>query len=379
MRIGIDALPLTAPMTGVGHYTFELATALARTQPHSQFELVYPSNYPEIQLQNLDDMPNLRLQRVKVGAVGRRWFAAGLPRYLRRAGIDLFHGTNYEVPLWRLCASVLTIHDLSHYFHPDTHEPRRVKRSRRRLPLMVRNADAIITPSDTVRAQVCEVFGVRPELVFAIPEAARTTFYPVAVEQSAPRLERLGIGEDFFLAVGTLEPRKNLSVLVAAFAKLAAENGQNSSQLVIAGGKGWLTDPLFEQIRHSQLGDRIVLTDYLQDEDLRALYSSCRAFIYPSIYEGFGLPPLEAMACGAPVVASQIGAHEETSQGSARLFDPKNSDQLAQILLELSTDQSAREALSQKGKLRAAEFSWEKTAEMTWQVYEKAFEWFSSK
>jgi glycosyltransferase involved in cell wall biosynthesis len=389
MRIGLDGLPLTAPKTGVGHYTFELACALANIEPANQFEIVYPSTYPTIgpvddgnealvaddSSHNLPD--NLKLRRVRVGPLGRHWWSAGLPRYVRHGKLDLFHGTNYDVPLWRRSATVLTIHDLSHLLHPETHEKRSVRRARRRLPLMARTADAVITPTQSIRREVCEQLNASPEKVFAIPEAARACFRPLAFAETADVRRRLGVADDFLLTVGTLEPRKNLSVLVNAFEEVARARPQSNTQLVIAGGRGWLSGPLFRALEKSPLRDRILLTDYLHDEDLRALYASCRAFVYPSIYEGFGLPPLEAMACGAPVIASRIPAHEETAGSAAWLFDPQNVDELAQKILELLGDENARRELSIAGQQRAAEFSWEKTARLTWSVYESALLRFS--
>jgi hypothetical protein len=158
MHIGLDGIPLTEPKTGVGHYTFELAVAMARVSPDSNFEIVYPSNLRPVTVadQELTLPSNLEIKRVRVGPVGRYWWSAGLPRYVRRNGIELFHGTNYDVPPWRQCATVLTIHDLSLLIHPETHEKRRVSRSRRRLPLMGRAANAIIVPTESVRAEVCE-------------------------------------------------------------------------------------------------------------------------------------------------------------------------------------------------------------------------------
>ncbi len=320
MRVGLDGLPLTSPKTGVGHYTFELASALPRAAPASSFEIIYPSSYPAINfIENgkgvaLPD--NLRLERVQV--------------------------------------------------------------ARRRLPVMARAADAIITPSESVRREVCERLKTGPEKVFTIPEAARACFHPLAFAETADVRRRLGVGDDFLLAVGTLEPRKNLSLLVRAFERLTREQLIPNTQLVIAGGRGWLSAALFATIEKSPARDRILLTDYLHDEDLRALYSSCRAFIYPSIYEGFGLPPLEAMACGAPVIASRIPALEETTGGAALLFDPQNADELAQKILELLADENARRALSTAGQQRAAEFSWERTARFTWNVYEEALRRFST-
>ena len=380
MHIGLDGLPLTVPKTGVGHYTFELARALASLEPASQFEIVYPSTYPSISLNEPSPgLPaNLQLNRVRVGPLGRYWWSTGLPRYIRRSKLQLFHGTNYDVPLWRRSATVLTIHDLSQLLHSETHERRSVKRAKRRLPHMARIADAIITPTESVRRDVCEVLKVSSEKVFAITEAARACFRPLAFAETADVRSRLGIGDDFLLTVGTLEPRKNLSVLVSAFAEVARARPQSNTQLVIAGGRGWLSGPLFEAIAKSSMRDRIFLTDYLHDEDLQALYSSCRAFVYPSIHEGFGLPPLEAMACGAPVVASRIPALEETTGGTALLFDPKSVEELTRSILELLDNESARRELSTAGQRRAAEFSWEKTARLTWNVYEEALRRFQN-
>ena len=380
MHIGLDGLPLTVPKTGVGHYTFELARALASLEPASQFEIVYPSTYPSISLSEPSPglLANLQLNRVRVGPLGRYWWSTGLPRYIRRSRLQLFHGTNYDIPLWRRSATVLTIHDLSQLLHSETHERRSVKRAKRRLPHMARIADAIITPTESVRRDVCEVLKVSSEKVFAIPEAARACFRPLAFAETADVRSRLGIGDDFLLTVGTLEPRKNLSVLVSAFAEVARARPQSNTQLVIAGGRGWLSGPLFEAIAKSRVRDRIVLTDYLHDEDLQALYSSCRAFVYPSIHEGFGLPPLEAMACGAPVVASRIPALEETTGGAALLFDPMSVAELTRSILELLDNESAQRELSNAGQRRAAEFSWEKTARLTWNVYEEALRRFQN-
>ena len=373
MHIGLDGLPLTAAKTGVGHYTYELARALASTVPSSRFEIVYPSTYAAIDKPNSALLPpNLILNRVMVGPLGRHWWSAGLPRYIRRSKLELFHGTNYDVPLWRRCATVLTIHDLSQLLHSETHEKRSVSRAQRRLPLMSRTADAIITPTESVRVDVCEFLKASPDKVFAIPEAARACFKPLAFAETASVRRRLGIGDDFLLSVGTLEPRKNLSVLISALADLARERPESNTQLVIAGGRGWLSNPLFEAIEKSPVRDRIVLTDYLNDDDLQTLYSSCRAFVYPSIHEGFGLPPLEAMACGAPVIASRIPALEETTGAAALLFDPKSVSDLTRNILELLENENARRELAAAGQRRAAEFSWEKTARLTWNVYEEA-------
>jgi len=404
MRIALDGLPLTAPKSGVGHYTDELARALAVTNPAVSFEITYPSTYPPLTLAaqgNNRELPdNLKVARVPVGRLGRHWWSIGLPSYIRREKLDLFHGTNYDVPLRRHCATVLTIHDLSQLLHPETHPRRSVSRARRRLPLMARMADAIIVPTETVRREVLEYFKLSAADVFAIPEAARRSFRAVDLSETDIVRKRLGVGENFVLAVGTLEPRKNLQLLISAFEEIAGAVAQPSGraqwfstqalpdgratapaqslQLVIAGGTGWLSGPFFEALESSPVRSRILLTDYLQDEDLCALYSSCRTFVYPSIYEGFGLPPLEAMACGAPVIASRIPTLVETLDDAAHFFDPQSSEQLARAIIEVTTNQDLRQRLISAGLERVSQFSWERTAQLTMEVYHVALNKFAS-
>jgi glycosyltransferase involved in cell wall biosynthesis len=374
MLIGLDAIPLTEPRAGVGHYTYELARALAEASPVDEFELVYPSSYPAVNLEERGRLPlNLKEARVRVGAVGRRWWSAGLPRYAARRGFRLFHGTNYEVPLWGGATRVLTIHDLSLLSHPETHERRRVWRARRRLPLMSRAADAVVTPTEAVRLEVCSRLRVAPSKVFAVHEAARECFKPMGKREAADALRALGInGGEFLLAVGTIEPRKNLATLVRAFEEFLRERPASGLRLVIAGGRGWLSGPLFESIEKSLARGRVVLAGYVSDEQLCALYTTCAAFVYPSLYEGFGLPPLEAMSCGAPVIAGWTPAVVEVSAGAACLFDPRDHVQLARALLELLEDEPARRALSEAGLRRAAHFSWQRTARATLDVYAEA-------
>lgn len=370
MHIGLDGLPLTSPKTGVGHYTLELARALAKSQPSSQFELLYPSTYPSVTV--AESLENLTISRIPVNALGRHWWAVGLPRHIRRHNLDLFHGTNYEVPLWRQCATVLTIHDLSLLLHPETHLKRAVARAQRRLPIMVRSADAIITPTETIRSEVCERFNLSHDQVVAIPEAARVSFEPIEPAGTAEIRSRLGVQENFLLAAGTIEPRKNLGLLVKAFEAVAGSQPDDNLQLVIAGGRGWLSGPLFEALEKSPVRKRILLTDYLHDDDLRQLYASCRAFVYPSIYEGFGLPPLEAMAAGAPVIASRIPTLLETLDDAAHFFDPQSAGELAEAIIQVTTNHDLRQRLITAGLHQAAKFSWERTARLTLEVYEAA-------
>jgi glycosyltransferase involved in cell wall biosynthesis len=282
----------------------------------------------------------------------------------------VFHGTNFEAPLRRICPTVLTIHDLSILLHPQTQELKRVRRARRRLPLMARVATMIITPTESIRREVHEYLQIPLERIVAVPEAARGGFRRLEPEHTIEARRRLGVRDDFLLFVGTVEPRKNLPTLLRAFEEVLRAHHE-PLQLVIAGRKGWLVDDLFDSMKTSAAAEKIVFTGYLSDHDLCALYSSCRAFVYPSIYEGFGLPPLEAIACGAPVIASRIPAIEEVVGPAARLFNPESVTELTEAVLELLSSEGAREKLAEWPS-RAVKSSWTATASLTRSVYVEA-------
>src|SRR5215213_5206946 len=345
MKIALDGMPLASPLTGVGHYTAELARNLAVVAPSDSFTLIAPD-----------------------GLLKRRWWSLGLPLHLLRNSFDLFHGTNYEVPLWTRRPTVVTIHDLSLLLHPEVHEQHLVRRARWRLPLMAKSATKIITPSTSVKTEVCETFGISADKVAVTPEAPRPAFKRREDAGVAELLKHLGIDRDFILFVGTIEPRKNLRRLVEAFAQVLHSTSL-SLKLVIAGGQGWLMDDFAVLIKQKGLEDRICLAGYLEDEDLCGLYSTCAAFVYPSLYEGFGLPPLEAMACGAPVITSRIPSLMETVGSAARLVDPEDVEDLARAMAEMLSDKQAREQYVELGRNHVKKFSWEQTARQTLKIY----------
>jgi len=369
MRVGLDGYPLAEPRTGVGHYTLELARALALIAPSDRFELVSPAPFSSSALEEINqaNLSNLRAVHLKTSRIRGHWWAVGLPLYVTKARFDLFHGTNFEVPFWNR-HSVVTIHDLSALLHREKHRDSLARRARLRLPIVAKLARKIITPTESVKREVCEHLRVKANKVIAIPSAARQSFQPVPLEQTVETRKRLAIEDDFLLFVGTLEPRKNLLTLLKAFEQIVRQTSLRP-QLVIAGGEGWLMDETFLFIKDSGIGDRLRLTGYLGDDELRALYSACRIFIYPSLYEGFGLPPLEAMACGAPVIAGRVPALREVLGNAARLVDPLSVEALAGSIVDLIENDEERRRLASSGPQHAARFSWEQTARLTLNVY----------
>jgi glycosyltransferase involved in cell wall biosynthesis len=375
MRIGIDGLPLTEVLTGIGHYTNELAGHLGLNQAEDEIEVVSPRAFIPDLTSNAKPPDNLSFIRARVSFWNRRWWSIGLPRYIRRHSLDVFHGTNFEVPLQNVCPTVLTVHDLSMMLHADTQERKLVRRAQSRLPRMIRTATMIVTPTESVRQEVREYFQIPLARIVAVPEAARDCFRPLPKSATLETRKRFGIGEDFLLFVGTLEPRKNLAILLAAFEEFLRAHPR-PIQLVLAGRKGWLVEDLFASLKRSAAAEKIVLTGYLSDVELCALYSSCTAFIYPSRYEGFGLPPLEAMACGAPVISTNIPSIHEVVGSAARLFAPGSLTELTAAISEVLSSEELRQTLGTAGAQRAAAFSWFRTAQATRIVYEEAIKRF---
>jgi glycosyltransferase involved in cell wall biosynthesis len=372
MRVGLDGYPLCEPLTGVGHYTFELACALALDHSSDQFELIAPFDFHPAVVSRLErnSVPNLTLVSLGLKSVRGRWWSFHLPRYLKRAKLDLFHGTNYELPLWNARRTVLTVHDLSALLYPELHRKQLARRMRLRLPLAVKLAKAVITPTEAVKRELVCRLKVKPEKVTAIHEAPRASFYPAGRNDSLIVRQRLGIENDFLLFVGTLEPRKNLLTLLKAFGQVLRET-KLRPQLVVAGGEGWLMDETFSNMCEEDIRERLCLAGYLDDSDLRALYSSCSAFIYPSLYEGFGLPPLEAMACGAPVIASRIAALQETLDEAAILVDPLDVEALTRAIISVMADGQRRAELVAKARAHVESFSWKEAAKATYEIYSR--------
>ncbi|MFN0100618.1 MAG: glycosyltransferase family 4 protein [Bryobacteraceae bacterium] len=341
MKVALDATPLAAETGGVPRYVRELRRALGELSSGDSF--VYVTD-----------------QRV-AGAIGppggwlpRKWWLAGLPMTLRRERVDVFHGTEFAVPYVPVCASVLSLHDLSPWMDAGWHGPA-VERVRRRTPWILRLglATMVLTLSEAVRRRAIARFGLDPARVVAVPLAASAGLRPVDVSP---------VPEPYFLYVGTLEPRKNLPMLVDAWRAVRA---RHPVRLVLAGGRRE-DGPVFAP------GDGLEVLGTVEEERLAALYAGALAVVYPTFYEGFGLPVVEAMQCGTPVVTSTDESVVEVAGGAAVHCDATRPEEWVAALTRLIDDAAWRTELRARGLARAAEFSWERTARETLAVYRKA-------
>jgi glycosyltransferase involved in cell wall biosynthesis len=329
----------------LARYTGELSLALARSFPDDEFFLLsdQPFRMPE------PAPANLKRGGAPRNSAERRWWIWGLERSMSRLNIDLVHGPDFAVPYIPRRPSVLTVHDLSPWMDPKWHHSAR--RVRRRTPLLLELgiATMIITPGETIRRQAIERFRLQPDRVVAIPEAPAPWLGRVDAEPAAT---------PYFLFVGTLEPRKNLPALLEAWLEVRKTHAVD---LVLAGRRRADAPEIAEEAGLRMLGE-------VGDEQLPGLYSGALAFVYPSLYEGFGLPVLEAMQCGAPVIASRAVAE---AAGDAAVF-ADDAPSLARAMCQAVEQPDWRAQRSTLSLARAREFTWERTARQTREVYLEA-------
>jgi glycosyltransferase involved in cell wall biosynthesis len=367
MRVGFDVTPLLGRGSGVARYTTELVNSLREDAPEVRLELF--SNRPIDDPALAPDLAGLRRFRAPYFPNRTAWMQTILPVALAARHLDVCHYTNFDAPVLSDKPSVVTVHDVSLLVSPELHPRRRVLMLSRLASLSARRARAVTCPTESARRDAIERLDLDPARVHVAPSAVSPRFRPLdepATIEAVCGAYRVKPG--FVLFVGAIEPRKNLVTLARAFARLRADGFDN--KLVICGGWGWKSADLRPAIDELGIADSVVFTGYVPDDDVVALLNGCGAFAYPSLYEGFGLPIVEAFACGAPVVTSNRGATAEVSGAAALLADPTSVEDLADALQRTLSDATERERMRAAGFARAAEFSRPNAARRTVAVYE---------
>lgn len=372
MKIAMDVRTIVPERTGIGQYAQELARGLARVAPAHRYLFfgaagARPAVRPDgrgVEYQWTRATPSDRYRR-------DLWENVLLPHRLGRWRADVFHSTAWLLPIRRVRqATVVTVHDTTHFKLRNLHNrligPRFRLRARRSIAL----ADAIITVSEATRRDVIDEFGVAEEQVSVVYNGVDQRFTPTPDSAARARLRRQGLRAPFILSVGTIEPRKNHVRLILAFERLAPRFPD--LQLVLAGRRGWMYDAVFAAIAASPVRDRIQYREYVPDDDLPELYRMASVLAYPSLYEGFGLPPLEALASGTPVLTANCSSLPEVVGEAGVLVDPMSVDAIAGGLAELLANDGARDHFRQAGLAQAAHFTWDGAARATLAVYERA-------
>ena len=362
--IGFDATPLQIALhSGVGNYTAQLLTALIDRDDERRYALLANRTL------------NGAAPRGTLGQVGHRfpnrsaWMQFMLPHDLAGLQPDVCHFTNSIAPLQAPCPIVITLHDMSLFAQARLHPLKSRLAVRPIIPVVARRAAAIITVSRHAKREIVAGLRVPPEKVHVIYEAAAPQYRVITDTAELERVRRrYHLQKPFVLYVGTIEPRKNLTRLVLAFAQAQRRNPE--LELILVGQLGWHYGSLLKTIENLPLGSAVRRLGYVPDEDLPALYNLARVLAFPSLYEGFGLPVVEAMACGTPVLTSNGSSLAEIAIGASCLIDPRNEQAIADGLLRLSRDDDWHAELRAAGLARAAEFSWQRAAEETVRVYD---------
>ncbi len=370
--LGYDATPLLGQRSGVGHYTKRLLSAVMATCPDWDYR--FYSNKPLGELDN----SLLRATEVETYFPASRWLWMQfiLPRLIAQDNPDLCHFTNSLGPFNMPRPYVLTIHDASLFLYRHFHPWSRIAAMRLLLPAVARRSAAIIAPSHVARRDLVKVLGLRPEKVHVVYEAAPDWFGRVTNQKALDRIkQRYKLPEKFILFIGTLEPRKNLERLIHALALLHRRGRR--VPLVLVGQEGWHMEghhghpALPDLVREVGLESYVHHLGYVPTRHLPMLLSLTSVFAFPSVYEGFGLPAVEAMACGAPVLTSRDTAMDEICGDAAHLVDPFDIEDIANGLEKMLADGEYRQELSERALCCAGQLSWSRAARETVDVYKK--------
>ncbi len=376
MRIAIDYTAAIRQQAGIGHYTRSLVEAMLALDSDNQYTLLTsgrPSQeHPFPEAENVRGRGMLIPDRY-LNILWYRW-RAPLYANLFAGGADIYHGPDFALPPIRgKIKQVVTIHDLAFLDHPEYAVPSLAAYLARVVPRAVEQADMVAAVSEATRQALVAHYGTPAGKITIIPNGVGPHFRRITdpVILGATR-HKFGLTEPFVLAVGTLEPRKNHMGLIKAFHKMCQQQ-KGPELLAIAGGKGWLYEETKELVANLHLEKKVLFLGRVSELELISLYSMAEIFAFPSFFEGFGIPPLEAMTCGAPVLSSNISSLPEVVGDAALLADPHNIDEMSDRLIQLSEDADLRDRLREKGYERAKLFSWEASARKMLTVYEKLY------
>lgn len=371
MRICLDAQPLLGHRTGIGRYIERLALYLEK---HSDVDLYYWLN---ILLKN----PSVKLNTVASDKLVNSRYPFKVIRRLMNPNLlyevpvdlvnkmDIFHGGNFTTYKTKRAGNVLTIHDLAFLHHPEVAHDRVLKHHTRWVPYSIQLADQIITDSFHSKEDIIHFYKVPENKITVIHLAADDDMVaPIASKVDEIKL-KYSLPNYYLLYVGTIEPRKNIPFLLESFA-MAKKRYKFPHKLVIAGAKGWKYNPVYDFIQKNKLERDVIFTGFIENEDLPAIYAGATVFLFPSIYEGFGLPVLEAMKCGTPVIASDSSSLPEVVGGAGLLISTRKKDDWIDALGDVVLDPKKSAYYSSLGRERANQFSWEKVALETKKVYQ---------
>lgn len=368
--IAIDYTPAYEQGGGIGRYVRELVAALARQDHVANYRLFVagatPGDLPAAFAPNFVWRPT----RLSPHWLARIWHRASLPVpvELFTGAVDLFHATDFVLPPVRPRArTLLTVHDLSFVRVPEVASPRLKAYLDRVVPQSIRRADHVLADSQATKDDLIALYNTPADKITVLLSGVGACFRRTDDLISMTTRSRFGLQRPFIFSIGTVQPRKNYGRLIHALAQLRRKD--YDLDLVIVGGRGWLEDPIHQTVRDIHMEDHVHFIGFADEADLPALYSAAECLAFPSLYEGFGFPVLEAMACGTPVVTSNVSSLPEIAGDAALIVDPYDTDAIAHAIQRLLDDTTLRNQLIEKGYARVGRFSWDESARKLRQIY----------
>ena len=373
MKIAIDYTPAALQGAGIGRYTRGLVNALVPLlAPKDQLILLIPRGQTPFARTTWPG--HVRLHRLPLNDRQQTifWHRLNIPAYVEWfvGKVDIFHAPNFLLPPTRKAKTLLTIHDLAYTVKPQYAYPPLRKFLEKAVPRSIHRADHILADSESSRQDAIRLFGLEPEQITVVGAGVEPRFHPMAPRETERLRTKYEINWPFVLSVSTLEPRKNFDGLIRAFSR-ARRSASLPHHLVIAGGKGWLYNDIFRAVEEEHARDFVHFLGYIPDEDLPALYNLADLFAFPSHYEGFGLPLLEAMACGTPALVTDTSSLPEIAGDAACLIPTDDHQALVAGLTRLLTDADARAVLAESGPAQAARFTWDAAAQRLLAIYQQ--------
>ncbi|MBI5417931.1 glycosyltransferase family 4 protein [Candidatus Poribacteria bacterium] len=365
MRIGISALMGT--MGGPRTYTIGLIKALAEIDNNNKYIVFTDKKDPFLKIENIE-LVNVNLPFTNALPY---WDQIKLPLSINDKKIDIFHHTKNVMPEFIKCKSVVTIHDMAIFLFPKTFTFAPRTYYHYYIMRAIQKADLILTVSENSKKDIINLSKIKEDKVKVVPNGVSEIYKKIDDIEKLKKLRlALDLPEHMILYVGTIQPRKNVDILIRAFNNLK-KSKKIPHKLVIVGRRGWMVNEIDSLIDELDLKSEIKFIRSIQETELPIYYNLAEIFAYPSSYEGFGLTPLEAMACGAPVITSNVSSLPEVTGDAAVLIEPRNIEALTDALNTLITDSKLREELSQKGLQRSKQFSWKSSAKLTLEIYKK--------
>lgn len=358
-------------LEGYGYFVKEIAQRLAVSQPDHQFHFLFDRPYDESITFAPNVTPHVLSPQVRHPLQWKFWYDVKLPLLLRKIKADVFFSPDGQCSLTTRVPQVIAVHDLGFLHHPEAYKKAHVLYLKRYMPAFLRKARRIVTVSQFSKKDIVEQYKTAPEKISVVHNGIKNIFTPLHYDEQQRVKDNYTGGAEYFLYAGAIQPRKNLVNLLKAFS-IFKRRLHSSFKLVLAGRLAWKTEDFQALLATYKYREDVVMTGYLHEVELAALMASAYAFVYPSLFEGFGVPVAEAMRCGVPVLTSKASAMEEISDGAAIYFSPQNVEELAEALMRIYKDEGGRKRLIEKGAAVAGNFTWEQTTERVWEAIKRS-------